>query len=207
MASSGGVAMKIVLICCCWAIVIQAALAADGNEQFLDDINQYRESLSLSAFTTNSGASCVAQQVAEQYKGTACTNSSGTATVSGLEPQLDESLLSKCKLQLANVKDGFIGPTCVPAGTSAANAPKLAANNITMSPAYTQLNDTQFVSAGVGSVDNAWFVLVLATNDSGGNFVNQDLDPSDNHASALLSAGLALFSIVVASFVSTFLLA
>lgn len=199
--------MKIVLICCCWAIVIQSALA-DGNDQFLDDINQYRKSLSLSAFTTNSGATCVAEQVAEQYKGTPCTNTSGTATVSGLEPQLDESLLSKCKLQLVNVKDGFIGPTCVPAGTSAANAPKLAANNITMSPAYTEyVNDTKFVSAGVGSVDNAWFVLVLATKDSGGNFVNQDLDPSDNHAAALLSAGLGLVSVVVTLFVSTFLLA
>jgi hypothetical protein len=196
--------MKIVLFCCSWAIVVQSALA-DGNAQFLDDINQYRLSQSLPEFKANSGAACVAQQVAEQYKGTPCSNSTGTATVSGQEPQLDESLLSKCNLQLVNVKDGFMGPTCVPAGTSAANAPKLAANNVTMSPVYTEyVNDTKFVSAGAGSVDNAWFVLVLATNASGGNYVNQDLDPS-SHAFAL-RAGLGPIS-VLAYLVSTFILA
>lgn len=122
-----------------------------------------------------------------------------------MEVQLDESLLSKCKLQLVNVKDGFMGPTCVPAGTSAANAPKLAANNVTTSPAYLEyLNDTKFVSAGAGSVDNAWFVLVLGTNTSEGSYQNVDLDPS----SASLAFGVALAPVsLLAYLVSTFFLA
>ena len=96
-----------------------------------------------------------------------------------------------------------MGPTCVPAGTSAATAPKLAAANVTMSQAYTAyVNDSKFVSAGVGSVGNQWFVLVLATNSSGGNFVNQDLDPS--HAVSL-SVGLGCIS-VLAYLVSAFIL-
>ncbi|KAG0576060.1 hypothetical protein M758_5G051400 [Ceratodon purpureus] len=197
-------AMVMVVFCCCWALVIQSALAADGNSQFLDDINQYRISLSLPEFTSNAGAACVAQQIAASYKGTKCSNSTGTATVSGEEPQLSESMLSKCNLQLVNVKDGFLGPTCVPDGTSAASAPKLAAESVTMSQAYTvYVNDSKYVSAGVGSVDNQWYVLALATNASGGNYVNQDLDPS-SHAFAL-SVRFAPIS-VLAYFVSAFIL-
>lgn len=175
-----------------------------GNSQFLDDINQYRISLSLPEFKSNTGATCVAQQVAEKYKGTPCSNTTGTGTVSGQELQLDETLLSKCHLQLVNVKDGFIGPSCVAAGTSAANAPKLAAASVTMSQAYTaSVNDSKFVSAGVWSVDNQWYVLVLATNTSGGNYVNQDLDPS-SHAFAL-SVSFVLVS-VLAFLVSAYIL-
>jgi hypothetical protein len=49
---------------------------------------------------------------------------------------------------------------------------------------------TKFTSAGVGSVDNEWFVLVLATNESGGNFVSQNLDP--NAAASPSHQGIAL---------------
>lgn len=196
----------IVLFCCCLSIVVKCALA-DGNDQFMDDINQYRLASSLPKFTSNSGATCVAQQVALQYKGIACSNSTGTATVSGLEPQLDETLLNKCNLQLVNVKDGFMGPTCVPAGTWAPNAPTVAANSIITSPAYTEaLNDTKYVSAGAGSVDNAWFVLVLGTNSSEGSYQNQDLDPSEDNSAVGLHSGWGGVA-VVASLVAYFLLA
>lgn len=194
--------MAMALYCCCWALFIQSALAADGNSQFLDDINQYRVSLSLPELTSNTGATCVAQQVAETYKGTTCSSTSGTATVSGEEPQLNESLLSKCNLQLVNVKDGFMGPTCVPAGTSAATAPKLAASSVTMSQAYTAyLNDSKFVSAGVGSVDNQWYVLALATNASGGNYVNQDLDPSKAFALSVRFGPISVLAYLVSAFI------
>lgn len=189
---------RMLLCCCCCALLIQSGLGADANAAFLSNINEYRLSQGLPAFGTNAGASCVARQVAEKFRGTSCTNSTGTDTVDGQEPQFDDALLKKCNLQLVNVKDGFIGPSCVPAGISAADAPKVAAINITKSQ-YAELNDTKYVSAGAGSVDNAWFVMVLATNASEGNFINQDLDPSSAFALRVSLAPIAVIIYVVST--------
>lgn len=165
------------------------------KSEFLTYINEYRTSNSLPAFTSNSGAACVAQKVADDYKGTACSNSTGTGTVAGEEPQLGESVVSSCNLQIANVKDGSTLPTCVPsAKITTTTAPKVAADSITESQAYNvSVSDPKYVSAGVGrSSDSAWYVLVLATNSSGGNYINQDLDPS---GASMLSACLMFTTI------------
>jgi hypothetical protein len=119
--------------------------------------------------------------------------------------QLGESVVSSCNLQIANVNDGSTLPTCVPsAKITTTTAPKVAADSITESQAYNvSVNDPKYVSAGVGrSSDNAWYVLVLATNSSGGNYINQNLDPS---GASMLSACL-MFTTITAYMVLSMIL-
>lgn len=149
------------------------------NQDLLDQINQYRIAGNLPALTENQGAACVAQGLANYYKGKACTNSTGADALDGSQPENLPAVLPTCNLQPDNVENGFIAPDCVPPGTSPADAYLVASQNYTEFDAYSeQLNNTQFTSAGVGSVDNEWFVLILATNESSGNYVSQNLDPS-----------------------------
>lgn len=161
------------------------------NQDLLDQINKYRIAGDLPALTENKGAACVAQGLANYYKGKACTNSTEGDVLDGSEPENLPAVLPTCNLQPDNVENGFIAPDCVPTGTSPADASLVAFQNYTEFYGYSeQLNNTQYTSAGVGSVDNEWFVLVLATNESGGNFVSQNLDP--NAAASPSHQGIAL---------------
>jgi hypothetical protein len=170
------------------------------NQDLLNQINKYRIAGNLPALTENQGAACVAQGLANYYKGKACTNSTGADVLDGSEPENLPAVLPTCNLQADNVENGFIAPDCVPTGTSPADAYLVAFQNYTEFYAYSeQLNMTQFTSAGVGSVDNEWFVLILATNESGGNFVSQNLDPSAAASPSHQGIALTLTATLVAA--------
>jgi hypothetical protein len=183
----------------CSALLLQAGFA-DVNQDLLNQINKYRIAENLPALTENQGAACVAQGLANYYKGKACTNSTGADVLDGSEPENLPAVLPTCNLQPDNVENGFIAPDCVPTGTSPADASLVAFQNYTEFYGYSeQLNMTQFTSAGVGSVDNEWFVLVLATNESGGNFVSQNLDPNASASPSHQGIALTLTATLVAA--------
>jgi len=134
----------------------------------LEDINKFRQERKLPVLTENENAACLAEQIAEQFKGQSCNNATGEDTVPGNEPQFSNypQLLDSCHLNISNTKDGVILPDCVPDSN-----PAIAFNNYTVvtSQYFQYVNDTKFVSAGV-ALEDSWFVLVLATNTTGGSF-------------------------------------
>eukprot|EP01018_Ginkgo_biloba_P005579 Gb_16655 [translate_table: standard] len=136
------------------------------NNQVLENVNKFRQEMKLPILTENTNAACLAQQMAEQFKGQPCTNATGEDTVPGTEPQLPNypQLLDHCHLNISDTRDGVVLPDCVPNSN-----PDIASQNITGLQYLQYVNDTKYVSAGVGSADS-WFVLVLATNTTGGNF-------------------------------------
>ncbi|KAK6146093.1 hypothetical protein DH2020_019962 [Rehmannia glutinosa] len=151
----------------------------DEEDNLVQGINQYRASLNLTALTKNDRAECLASEVADQFKNQPCTNSTGSNTVPGTEPQYSNfpGLLSKCHLNVTTTRDGQILPACVPSLD-----PSLVLSNFTMSQYSGFLNDTQFSGIGVGSEDN-WIVVVLTTSTPDGNYAPGT--NSDNGANSL----------------------
>ncbi|XP_062177253.1 uncharacterized GPI-anchored protein At3g06035-like [Alnus glutinosa] len=150
------------------------------DDNLLRGINSYRASLNLAALSKNDDAECLAGEIADQFKGQPCTNTTGSNTVPGTEPQFAgyPNLLAKCHLNVSNTQDGVIMPACVPK-----LEPSLVLTNFTGSQYSGNLNDTKYVGAGIGSEDN-WIVVVLTTNTSTGSFT-----PS-NAASVVSRIGL-----------------
>jgi hypothetical protein len=136
--------------------------------------------LNLAALSKNDDAECLAGEIADQFKGQPCTNTTGSNTVPGTEPQFADypNLLAKCHLNVSNTQDGVIMPACVPKLETS-----LVLTNFTGSQYSGNLNDTKYVGAGIGSEDN-WIVVVLTTNTSTGSFT-----PS-NAASVVSRIGL-----------------
>ncbi|KAK4482892.1 hypothetical protein RD792_010065 [Penstemon davidsonii] len=141
-------------------------LNADEEDNLLQGINQYRASLNLTALTKVDRAECLASEVADQFKKQPCTNSTGSNTVPGTEPQYANfpNLLSKCHLNVTTTRDGQILPACVPN-----LEPGLVLSNFTRSQYSGYLNDTQFTGIGIASEDN-WIVVVLTTSTPEGNY-------------------------------------
>ncbi|KAK6122660.1 hypothetical protein DH2020_043600 [Rehmannia glutinosa] len=155
----------------------------DEEDNVIQGINQYRTSLNLTSLTKNDRAECLASEVADQFKNQPCTNSTGSNTVPGTEPQYSDfpKLLSKCHLNVTTTRDGQILPACVPNLD-----PSLVLSNFTMSQYSGFLNDTQFSGIGVGSEDN-WIVVVLTTSTPDGNYAPGT--NSDNGATSLTAIG------------------
>ncbi|KAJ7954925.1 Glycoprotein membrane GPI-anchored protein [Quillaja saponaria] len=139
----------------------------DEEDNLLQGINKYRESLNLAALTKNENAECLADEIAEQFKNKPCTNTTGANTVPGTEPQFPNypTLLVKCHLNVSNTRDGVVMPACIPG-----LVPSLVLTNFTKSLYSDNLNDTKFTGAGIGSEDN-WIVVVLTTDTPDGSFV------------------------------------
>ncbi|KAE8076989.1 hypothetical protein FH972_015603 [Carpinus fangiana] len=139
----------------------------DENDSLLRGINSYRASLNLTALSKNDNAACLAGEIADQFKDRPCTNTTGSNTVPGTEPQFADypKLLTKCHLNVSNTQDGVIMPACVPK-----LEPSLVLTNFTGSLYSGNLNDTKFTGAGIGS-ENDWIVVVLTTNTPAGSFV------------------------------------
>ncbi|KAK6913894.1 hypothetical protein RJ641_021215 [Dillenia turbinata] len=144
----------------------------DEEENLFQGINSYRTSLNLSSLTKNDNAACLAEEVADQFKKQPCTNTTGSNTVPGTEPQFSNypDLLDKCHLNITNTRDGVILPACVPNLD-----PSLVLSNFTESLYSGYLNDSTYTGAGIGSEDN-WIVVILSTNTSGGSFVTAESD-------------------------------
>lgn len=138
----------------------------DTSDQLFKGINTYRSSLNLSALTVNKNADCLAEQLAEQFKGQPCSNSTGANTVPGTEPQFPKypTFLDHCHLNATVTQDGMPMPACVPGLDSA-----LVLANFTKSQYSANLNDSKYVGAGIAS-EGDWVVVVLTTNTPGGSF-------------------------------------
>uniref|UniRef100_A0A5B6YYW0 Uncharacterized GPI-anchored protein At5g19230-like domain-containing protein n=1 Tax=Davidia involucrata TaxID=16924 RepID=A0A5B6YYW0_DAVIN len=152
----------------------------DEEENLFQGINTYRTSLNLSALTKNDRAECLAEEMADQFKNQPCTNTTGSDTVPGTEPQFSNypNLLAKCHLNVTSTRDGAILPACIP------NLfPSLVLSNFTQSQYSGYLNNTNFTGAGISSEDN-WIVVVLTTNTPGGSFA------TDSSASLASKVGL-----------------
>ncbi|KAL2244070.1 UNVERIFIED_CONTAM: putative GPI-anchored protein [Sesamum indicum] len=167
------------------------AVAEQSNrydeDNLLQGINQYRSSLNLTALTKNDRAECLADEIAEQFKNQPCTNTTGSNTVPGTEPQYSDypKLLAKCHLNVTTTRDGQIMPACVPNLDSG-----LVLSNFTKSQYSGYLNGTQYTGIGIGSEDN-WIVVVLTTSTPEGNY--SPGTNSDNGAASLTTISHIVF--------------
>ncbi|ONK67548.1 uncharacterized protein A4U43_C05F1180 [Asparagus officinalis] len=139
---------------------------ADTDDKLLEGINSYRTSLNLSKLTTNDNAYCLADEIAKQFKGQPCTNTTGSNTVLGTEEQFPNypEFLKTCHLNATVTQDAAIMPACVPNLDST-----LVLTNFTKSQYSGSLNDSKYVAAGVAD-EGDWIVVVLSTNTPTGNF-------------------------------------
>lgn len=139
-------------------------------------------SLNLTALVENDNAECLAEEIAEKFKHQPCTNTTGSNTISGTEPQFSDFpiLLAKCNLNVSNTRDGTIMPACVPN-----RVPDLVLSNFTKSQYSGKLNDTKFTGIGIGA-ENDWVVVVLTTSTAEGSFV----PASKNSATPISEIGL-----------------
>ncbi|KAK4433991.1 putative GPI-anchored protein [Sesamum alatum] len=162
----------------------------DEEDNLLQGINQYRASLNLTALTKNDRAECLADELADQFKNQPCTNTTGSNTVPGTEPQYSDypKLLTKCHLNVTTTRDGQILPACVPNLDSS-----LVLSNFTKSQYSGSLNDTKYTGIGIGSEDN-WIVVVLTTSTPDGDYAPGT--NSDNGAASLTAAGHVVFLLV-----------
>ncbi|XP_074292205.1 putative GPI-anchored protein At3g06035 [Silene latifolia] len=138
----------------------------DEEDNLLQGINKYRASLNLTALVKNENAACFAGQIADQFKGQPCTNTTGSNTIPGTEPQFPNypDLLAHCHLNMSNTQDAAVMPACVPKLD-----PSLVLTNFTQSQYSGSLNDTKYTGIGIES-EGDWIVVVLSTNSSSSSF-------------------------------------
>ncbi|KAI3469538.1 hypothetical protein Pfo_026201 [Paulownia fortunei] len=162
----------------------------DEEDNLLQGINQYRTSLNLTVLIKSDRAECLASEVADQFKNQPCTNSTGSNTVPGTEPQYSDfpNLLAKCHLNVTTTRDGQILPACVPN-----LEPGLVLSNFTKSQYSGYVNNTQFTGIGIGSEDN-WIVVVLTTSTPQGSYLPGS--NSDNEASSLTTTSHIVFLLI-----------
>ncbi|KAK9992543.1 hypothetical protein SO802_027528 [Lithocarpus litseifolius] len=177
MASSH-LCLLLPLLLCSILLLTHPVNCANENDNLLQGINAYRVNLNLTALKKNDNAECLADELADQFKDQPCTNTTGSNTVPGTEPQLSDypNLLTKCHLNATVTRDGIIMPACVPNLD-----PSLVLSNYTKSQYSQSLNDTKYTGAGIGS-ENNWIVVILTTDTSTGNF-----SPSSSNAASLVS--------------------
>ncbi|KAJ6430493.1 hypothetical protein OIU84_021820 [Salix udensis] len=170
-------------------LVCHPVICDDDQEgALLQGINSYRTSFNLSALTKNDNAKCLAGEIAAQFKNQPCTNTTGSNTVPGTEPQFPNypSLLATCHLNVSNTRDGAVMPACVPHLD-----PSLVLTNFTHTPYSDNLNDTRFTGAGVGS-DGNWIVVVLTTSTAEGSYVTSKTEGSNYNAANLTDKNIGL---------------
>ncbi|GJZ27918.1 hypothetical protein Tco_0572565 [Tanacetum coccineum] len=138
----------------------------DEEDNLFSGLNSYRATLNLSTLTENDRAKCLADKIADQLKNQPCTNTTGSNTVPGTEPEFSNypQLLEKCHLNVTTTRDGAVLPACVPNLD-----PTLVLSNYTRSQYSMSLNDTKYTGVGIGSEDN-WIVVVLTTNTPEGGY-------------------------------------
>ena len=136
------------------------------EDNLLKGINEYRASLNLTALVKNENADCFADEMADQFNDQKCSNTTGSNTVPGMEPDFENypKLLSKCHLNISDTKDGMILPACVPDLVTTQ-----LLSNYTQSQYSQYLNDSKYTGVGFGTEDD-WMVVVLTTSTPGGSF-------------------------------------
>lgn len=155
--------------------VLHLARSADTSSELFKGINSYRTTLNLSALTENQNAACLAEQLAKQFKGQECSNTTGSNTVPGTEQQFPNypDFLNHCHLNATVTQDAAVMPACVPG-----LVPDLVLSNFTKSQYSQSLNESNFVGAGIADEGN-WVVVVLSTNTPSGSFAPATGDTSD----------------------------
>ncbi|XP_038875388.1 uncharacterized GPI-anchored protein At5g19250-like [Benincasa hispida] len=158
-------------LCFLFPLLLASIFLSNHPVQCDDDdlhrgINSYRQFLNLTALVENDNAECLAEEIAEKFKNQPCTNTTGSNTISGTEPQFSDfpNLLAKCNLNVSNTRDGTIMPACVPNRVA-----DLVLTNFTKSQYSGKLNDTKYTGIGIGTEDN-WVVVVLTTSTAEGSF-------------------------------------
>ncbi|KAI0529474.1 hypothetical protein KFK09_002024 [Dendrobium nobile] len=170
------------------ALLVHFAGSDETTDQLLKGINTYRTSLKLSSLTENQNADCLAEQIAKQFKGQPCTNTTGANTIPGNEEQFSNypDFLDHCHLNATVTQDSSIMPACVPDLQS-----DLVLSNYTKSQYSGSLNDSKFVGAGLAD-EGDWVVVVLSTNTPTGSF-----SPATASGSSSIAAGAVSFYLMV----------
>ncbi|KAG8099236.1 hypothetical protein GUJ93_ZPchr0013g34229 [Zizania palustris] len=153
---------------------------SDGSDsQLLKGINSYRASLKVPALSENKNAACLADQLAQQFKGQACSNTTGSNTVPGTEQQFPDypKLLDHCHLNASVTEDGQVMPACVPG-----LVPDVVLTNYTKSQYNQYLNDTKYSGVGIAN-EGDWVVVVLSTSTGSGDY--SPAPPGSNRASSV----------------------
>ncbi|KAK9919791.1 hypothetical protein M0R45_028369 [Rubus argutus] len=160
---------SLIKLCFFFLLLVQASLLlstlvrsddVDEND-IVQGINSYRQSLNLPALIKHDKADCLADEIADDIEDQPCTSpTNGANIVPTMQTKLPNlpSHLRKCKIDVNSTTDGVIMPVCVPKAVST-----LVLTNYTRSPRYAKyLNDSRFTGVGVGS-ESDWTVVVLAT--------------------------------------------
>ncbi|XP_052191922.1 uncharacterized GPI-anchored protein At3g06035 [Diospyros lotus] len=157
-------------------ILLPSLIYCNGDENnLLQGINSYRQSLSLPTLWKNDKAGCLADEIANQLEDQPCGSPTGPITTSSSQTQITNypGLLRKCKINISTTMDGVVLPVCVPK-----LVPTLVLTNYTSTEYSRYINDSKYTGVGLGSEDD-WMVVVLTTNTPSGSFVSaaEDLVP------------------------------
>uniref|UniRef100_A0A2N9EV37 Uncharacterized GPI-anchored protein At5g19230-like domain-containing protein n=1 Tax=Fagus sylvatica TaxID=28930 RepID=A0A2N9EV37_FAGSY len=170
-------------------------MCTEDEDNLLQGINSYRNSLKLPALFKNGKADCLAEEIADELEEEPCTSSTnGANIVSSSTTQLTDLLkhLKKCKIDVNTTVDGIIMPICVPK-----LVPTLVLTNYTHTSYARYLNSSKYTGVGVGSEDD-WMVVVLSTNTTGGSFSSaMSLVSKVGLGHCLVSLLLGLFYVMV----------
>lgn len=165
------------------------ALFAGGEDDLLQGINSYRQSLSLSVLTQNKKAGCLANEIAEKLENEPCSSTKASNPVQ-LGDYPDQ--LAKCGVDINHTKDAVALPACVPKLVTT-----LLLTNYTRTGYARYLNNSRFTEAGLGSEDD-WMVVVLTTNAPEGDFAAANsLVSKVNFGHCLMSLVLGIFVYLV----------
>ncbi|KAM3752713.1 hypothetical protein ACB098_03G040200 [Castanea mollissima] len=139
----------------------------EDEDNLLQGINSYRNSLNRPALIKNDKADCLADEVADELEDEPCTSPTNGATIKPSSttqlPDLPKHF-KKCKIDVNTTVDGIILPVCVPK-----LVPTLVLTNYTRTANAKYINSSKYTVAGFGAEDD-WMVTVLGTNTTGGSF-------------------------------------
>ncbi|KAI8547922.1 hypothetical protein RHMOL_Rhmol07G0232900 [Rhododendron molle] len=160
MASSLQVSLLVFVLLHALLLLPNPVNSNDEEDNLLQGLNSYRNSVSLPALAKNDKAECLADEVADELEDKPCIGNMGPITAApGSQPQVPNypDLLKKCDIDPNTTKDGVILPVCVPN-----HVETLVLTNYTHTQYSKYLNNSKYTGAGVGSEDD-WMVVVLTT--------------------------------------------
>ncbi|KAH7846049.1 hypothetical protein Vadar_009110 [Vaccinium darrowii] len=169
MASSLQLSLLIFVLLHAILLLPNPVYCNDEEDNLLQGLNSYRNSLSLPALAKNDKAGCLADEVADVLEDKPCIPNMGPITAApGSQPQIPNytDLLKKCDIDPNTTREGVILPVCVPN-----HIETLMLTNYTHTQYSKHLNNSKYTGAGVGSEDD-WMVVVLTTNTPSGSFAS-----------------------------------
>ncbi|XP_062006184.1 uncharacterized GPI-anchored protein At5g19250-like [Rosa rugosa] len=138
----------------------------EEEDDLFEELNSFRGSLNLTAFTENEKADCIADEISDELEDELCSRAAEYQIKPGNGPQFPSftKSLTKCDIDNSTTTDGIILPVCV------RNLdPDLVRTNYTDTKFAHFLNDSKYTGAGLGSKDD-WMIVVLTTDAHSGSF-------------------------------------